>query len=214
MAELVHERTLKLVDREGTVYDRALVYAEPQTGGTWAAWVEFLPHRGEKVVQTDRETTQSTLQGVAYWAEGLQPTYFDGALERAVRRSSNGRTRPTPSPLGGGGQVKFCLRSLDPETPFRVMAKRTLVPGARRTILDGGVITYFRSRPPLFREMPFVYEFVAQFQSANAARILAERLCADLAGTDATLEVEKDEVPLESEPIRDALLACLSRDAR
>jgi len=210
MAELVHERTLKLVDREGTLYERALVYAELQPAGTWAAWVEFLPQDGEKVLQTDRETTQRTLAAVAYWASGLQPTYFEGALDRAFRRTPDSRARGArASPLTAGGVVKFCVRTGDPEVPFRVMATRTLVPGVRRQIHNGGVIVYFRAREPALRHMPVVYEFVAQFGSKDAAAILADRLCQDLTGTDAIFEVGKDEVRLEAGAILEAFVAAV-----
>src|SRR5207245_6354552 len=71
MRELIHQRVVELIDRQGTVYDRARVYAERQSRGTWAAWVEFVSAKRDKVLQTDREATQSTLEGVAYWATGL-----------------------------------------------------------------------------------------------------------------------------------------------
>jgi hypothetical protein len=35
--------------------------------------------------QTERETTQSSAEQVAYWASGLEPTYLEGALARAQR---------------------------------------------------------------------------------------------------------------------------------
>src|SRR4051812_47671436 len=88
MTELVHERLLEEVgDAQGTRYGRALVFAERQPGGTWVAWVEFVSTTGDKVLRTERETTQTTLRGVAYWAGGLQRTYFQGALQRAQRRT-------------------------------------------------------------------------------------------------------------------------------
>lgn len=210
MPELIHERRLKLVDPEGTMYERAVVYAELQPAGTWAAWVEFLPQNGEKVLQTDRETTQSTMAAVVYWASGLQPTYFEGALDRAFRRTPDpqGR-RARTSPLTAGGVVKFCLRTSDPEVPFRVMATRTLMPGVRRQIHNGGVIVYRRAREPALRHMPVVYEFVAQFGSTDGAAILADRLSQDLKGTGAIFEVGKDEVRLEAGAILQAFLAAV-----
>jgi hypothetical protein len=36
---------------------------------------------GQRVV-TDRETTQSSREAVAYWATGLEPIYLEGALKR------------------------------------------------------------------------------------------------------------------------------------
>src|SRR5437762_726893 len=89
MTELVHERSLEEVrDAQGTRYGRALVFAERQPGGTWAGWVEFVSATGDRVLRTERETTQSTLRDVANWASGLQRTYFQGALLRALRRTA------------------------------------------------------------------------------------------------------------------------------
>src|SRR5882762_3235687 len=107
MTELVHERLLELSDGQGTSFRRVLVYAARQPAGTWMAWVEFVSANGDKVVQTDRETTQSTLKGVAYWATGLQPTYFEGALDRALRRTAQARasTRPAAAAREKGGMV-------------------------------------------------------------------------------------------------------------
>ncbi len=59
-----------------------------------------------------------------------------------------------------------------------------------------------------------VYEFGAQFVSPNGARVLARRLCGDLAGTDASIEIGKDEIPLEETALRNAFLARATRAAR
>jgi len=212
MKELVHERLLELHDGQGTPFRRVLVYAERQAAGLWVAWVEFVSASGDKVVQTDRETTQSTLRGVTGWATGLQPAYFEGALDRALRRTGPARVAaapaaPTPEK---GGMVSFRIRSSDPRVAFRVMATHTLVPGLRRAVHHAGSLIYVRSVEPALTEMPRIYEFLAHFQSARAAAILAQRLEADLEGTTATLEIRRVEVPLESEVIRRALLEAVA----
>ncbi len=206
MKQLVHERLLDLTDRRGTNYRRALVYAERQPAGTWAAWLEFVSATGEHVLQTDRETTQSTLEGVAYWATGLQPTYFEGALERAWRRTGDGRREAVlASPLTGGGMVALRVRTSDPEVAFRLMATRTLFPGLRRQVGDGG-ITYVRSVAPVLVDMPRIYEFLAHFRSQNSAVDIAHRLEEDLRDTEATLEIRRLEVPIDRIVILAALL--------
>jgi hypothetical protein len=212
MKELVHERLLELHDGQGTPFRRVLVYAERQAAGLWVAWVEFVSASGDKVVQTDRETTQSTLRGVTGWATGLQPAYFESALDRALRRTGPARVAagpavPTPEK---GGMVSFRIRSSDPRVAFRVMATHTLVPGLRRAVHHAGSLIYVRSVEPALTEMPRIYEFLAHFQSARAAAILAQRLEADLEGTTATLEIRRVEVPLESEAIRRALLEAVA----
>ena len=68
---------------DGVVYDVSVVGRE-RTDGTWIAWLEFTDVNG-RVLATERETTQSSAEQVKYWAEGLQPTYLDGALARARR---------------------------------------------------------------------------------------------------------------------------------
>lgn len=207
MRELIHQRVVELIDRQGTVYYRARVYAEPRSTGTWAAWIEFVSAKRDKVLQTDGETTQSTLEGVAYWAAGLEPIYFEGAFDRAYKRTVNPRAEAVPaSPTTGGGIAEFRVRSLDPEVPFRVMATRTVVPGMRRQVYNGGAIVYLRAVDPALRGMPRIYEFVAQFGSENAAGILANRLWSDLEATDATLEIGRVEVHMQTAAIRDALL--------
>ena len=207
MPELVHERLLELSDAQGTTYRRVLVYAERQPAGTWAAWVEFVTANGDRVVQTDRETTQSTLRDVVYWAMGLQSTYFEGSLDRARRRSLEAPSAAAPTPASGrGGMVSFRVRSADPLVAFRLMGTRTLVPGMRRGIHRGGSLIYVRAVEPALTEMPRIYEFLAHFQSASAAAVIAQRLEMDLVGMAATLEVRRQEVPTEGEAILRALV--------
>ena len=212
MKELVHERLLELQDGDGTPFRRVLVYAERQPAGLWVAWVEFVSASGDKVVQTDRETTQSTLHGVAYWATGLQPTYFEGALDRALRRTGPARASATPATPAPdrGGMVSFRIRSSDPRVAFRVMGTHTLVPGLRRAVHHAGSFIYVRAVEPALTEMPRIYEFLAHFQSSRAAAVLAQRLEADLEGTTATLEVRRVEVALESEAICRALMEAVA----
>jgi hypothetical protein len=71
------------VARAGITY-RARVYTEVQTDGMWTAWIVFFPAGGGRVISTDRETTQSNLNAVRYWASGLTHTYLHGALDRAL----------------------------------------------------------------------------------------------------------------------------------
>jgi hypothetical protein len=83
MAYLVLERHVQLIGADGETYSRVRAYAREMPGGTWEGWLEFISDRGELVV-TDRETTQSKQEDVAYWANGLEPIYFEGALRRAL----------------------------------------------------------------------------------------------------------------------------------
>jgi hypothetical protein len=64
----------------------ARVYGMQRADGTWEGWLEF-SNPAVGVLSTDRETTQSNLDHLTYWATGLEPTYLEGALDRALRRS-------------------------------------------------------------------------------------------------------------------------------
>jgi hypothetical protein len=66
----------------GTTY-LARVYGRARADGTWEGWIEFVAVGAAVVLRTDQETTQSSLEGVAYWASGLEPTYLEGAFARA-----------------------------------------------------------------------------------------------------------------------------------
>jgi hypothetical protein len=85
MADKVHERVVALADPSGRRFDLIRVFAEEQPEGTWQGWIEFRSADGT-IATTDRETTQSNRAGVAYWAEGLEVVYLEGALRRAVER--------------------------------------------------------------------------------------------------------------------------------
>jgi hypothetical protein len=211
MAELVHERVIALSGPDGMVYDRALVYAEPNGRTTWAGFVEFVPERGERL-RTGHETTQSNIEGVAYWATGLELVYLDGALSRARRRQAAlADEEPRPSaPVAtesGLAVAHLRLETVDPAAPLRMMGTRTLVPGQRRRIKQGGALVYERTVREPSAGQPGAYEFVAQFGSENAAGLMANTLWNDLHGLGARLLVEEEEVALTNAAIKDALLA-------
>ena len=46
-----------------------------------------MPSSGGPVLSTGRETSQSHLEGLTYWATGLEPVYLDGALARAIEKT-------------------------------------------------------------------------------------------------------------------------------
>ena len=78
---LIYEFLEPVRGPDGTLYD-VRVRGREREDGTWEGWLEFSnPLAG--VRKTDRETTQSNLQGLQYWATGLEPIYLEGALDRA-----------------------------------------------------------------------------------------------------------------------------------
>ena len=68
----------------GIVYTARVMGARREDDGMWEGWIEFVPSDGTAILRTSRETVQSNLQALRYWATGLEPTYLDGALDRAI----------------------------------------------------------------------------------------------------------------------------------
>jgi hypothetical protein len=55
-----------------------------RTDGTWVGWLEFHPEQaGLLILRTGEETSQPNQEALAYWADGLEPVYFQGAFARA-----------------------------------------------------------------------------------------------------------------------------------
>ena len=82
MVHFVQQYSQIVVSRDAHKY-AARVYASQQPNGRWDGWFVFFPLHGGRTLATDRETTQSSLSAVAYWATGISTTYLEGALERA-----------------------------------------------------------------------------------------------------------------------------------
>jgi hypothetical protein len=83
MFSLAHQFTIGVGGTDGVVY-RARVYGALDDDGRYGGWIVFFPIGGGRVISTDRETTQSSMADLAYWASGLTPTYLEGALARAL----------------------------------------------------------------------------------------------------------------------------------
>jgi hypothetical protein len=83
MAELIHQHSTHVRTLEGALFI-VRTYGEPDTSGLWQGWLEFVPPDTHgRTLKTDRETTQPSRQALEYWAEGLEPIYFEGAFARA-----------------------------------------------------------------------------------------------------------------------------------
>jgi hypothetical protein len=85
MATVVHRPSTSL--RLGDTLYFAEVWGERRDDGLWEGWIEFVPSDGGPVLGTGRETSQSNLEGLTYWATGLEPIYLDGALARAIEKA-------------------------------------------------------------------------------------------------------------------------------
>jgi hypothetical protein len=81
--ELIQEFAERVEGPDGTLY-AVRAYGEPRADGYWAGWLVFISVDGHEVLRTERETTQSNREALAYWASGLEATYFEGAFSRAI----------------------------------------------------------------------------------------------------------------------------------
>ncbi len=66
------------------IYTAHVMGMRREDDGLWEGWIEFVLSDGTATLSTGRETVHSTLQALRYWATGLEPTYLDGALARAI----------------------------------------------------------------------------------------------------------------------------------
>jgi hypothetical protein len=82
-------RQYELIDMGGQWF-RPRAYGDPQLDGTWDGWIVFFPiGGGQAIAPPSRETTQSTLQALTTWADGLRLVYLEGALTRAVEAAQS-----------------------------------------------------------------------------------------------------------------------------
>jgi hypothetical protein len=86
MAILIYQFVEPVRATDGTLWE-ASVYGQP-FGNTWEGWLEFNnPVLG--TMRTGRETTQADAGDLTYWATGLEPTYLEGAINRAERLAAH-----------------------------------------------------------------------------------------------------------------------------
>ncbi|HEV8677171.1 MAG TPA: hypothetical protein VGX21_24305 [Methylomirabilota bacterium] len=90
MIHFVHQYSTPVELADGILYV-ARAYAGQQPGGLWEGWFVFFPLSGGEPLVGDRETTQSKLEDVVYWAGGIEPVYLEGALVRVLERLPDGR---------------------------------------------------------------------------------------------------------------------------
>jgi hypothetical protein len=88
MDALIREFAREVRDEDGHLY-RARAFGRQRSDHTWIGWLEFSPRGSGGIVRrTRRETTQPSRDALRYWAAGLQATYLEGALVRALHASS------------------------------------------------------------------------------------------------------------------------------
>ena len=206
--ELVHERTIALRSEQGTSYDLARVYAVAQADGRFGGLIEFVPTGGGDPIPSPRETTQRSVEDVAYWATGLELIYFEGALSRALRDQATTSDAPVAVVRGTRGRraARFEIESNDPALPLRLMGTRTIVPGQRRRIQRSGALVYegtLRSPSPSERGR---YAFVAEFASDTSAALVANVIWNELHPAVTWITVRGTPIVLDHAALKSTLL--------
>ena len=218
MSTVVREFALTLGEPNGKAY-AARVRGDVDASGLWHGWIEFLPQDGGPALQTGRETTQSSVEHLRYWASGLSTAYLEGALHRAERTGSASPPPPPPlrdpafdpdmirEPHPEAAVVRLELETLDPTLALRLMAATELFEGRVRRIPGGGIVVYDGMTAPVGKATR--HAFLVQYGSENAAAVLANHLWSELHGQGATLYVEDVRVELDSHEMTERLKALL-----
>lgn len=97
MPETVANFDTPVQDRFGERY-AAKACGRQRADGLWEGWIEFENMASADVLRTQRETTQSELEDLRYWASGLTPVYLEGALDRIVTAAPPRRHAPPATP--------------------------------------------------------------------------------------------------------------------
>jgi hypothetical protein len=83
MSQLIAHLTDSFTSATSLTYS-VQVWGRERDDRLWEGWLVFIASDGS-VLRTGRETVQSQRKALAYWAGGLEPVYWEGALARAVR---------------------------------------------------------------------------------------------------------------------------------
>lgn len=127
MADTLLQFNDPLIGSDGKSYV-ARVCGRPAPDGGWEGWIEFVPGDGGPVLRSRRETRQSDLEDLEYWAGGLTPVYLEGALERTLHPPRLQEPVPLPGPAFDGPAPEPSRTGSAPEAravldPFSVYLK-------------------------------------------------------------------------------------------
>jgi hypothetical protein len=90
MPVVVHRYATHIRTPESALYAVTAV-ADEDVDSNFVGWLEFAPVNADlPALLTDVETTQAWLEAMEVWADGLEPTYLQGAFERAHLRRPSG----------------------------------------------------------------------------------------------------------------------------
>jgi hypothetical protein len=79
---LIAQLNVEVVDASGQRWAPS-VYGESRADGSWIGWLEFQAVGGTAVRRTRQDTSQPDVGALTYWAGGLEPTFLEGAFNRA-----------------------------------------------------------------------------------------------------------------------------------
>lgn len=154
------------------------------------------------MVETDRETSQSTREALVYWSTGLTYAYLLGALERAQRRA---HALPT-GPEAAGAITEAGPRLEVIGAPERVLNE--LIgpagsrPGSVNYIGEAGALVY-EGRSG---EHPGdAHYFAVRFGSRNSGAILGNWLWSTLKGTGASVRIDGESVEVTQSSLSRAI---------
>lgn len=101
MPETVANYDTPVQDRFGVQYT-AKACGRQRRDGLWEGWIEFENVSTSETLRSQRETTQSELEDLRYWASGLSPVYLQGALDRIVSMPPRRQVQEAGPPVFDG----------------------------------------------------------------------------------------------------------------
>jgi hypothetical protein len=188
---------IELLEFENPVEDSAglswwaLVLGAERANGTWIGWIRFRNALGDHVVETDRETSQTTREALAYWSTGLTYAYLVGALERAQRRAHAVPTGPEAASDITEAGPRLEVMGAPERVLNELIGPAGGRPGSVNYIGEAGALVY-EGRSG---ESPGdAHYFAVRFGSRNSGVILANWLWSTLKGTGASIRVDGEPV--------------------
>ena len=121
--ELIRTYPNVVLETDGRVFACAS-YGRQRADGRCEGRIVFFPLDGGSAVATDRETTQPRRASLEYWADGLIPTFLQGALARALRRGPDATLDLPPPPSAYGDAVASATRRPHGDRRLRTPARR------------------------------------------------------------------------------------------
>lgn len=215
MAEELLEFENTIEDPDGASWVARVLGAE-RPGGTWTGWIRFRDDQ-DRLVETERETTQPNRDDLVYWAKGLTYFYLEGALARARRRAGAAAHEPDAASDDGGsdaaapGSVPTAAAPEESGPRLEVMGApdgvieqlmgaATLRPGTIKEVPDAGVLVYEGSGDE------GAHFLALRFSTRNTGAVLSNWLWSRLHGTGATVHVNGQRVELSQDALSHAIV--------